>query len=73
VSWLLALLTGATITGYVAIYVSLNGKFCGAQLSAETERLITAWAMVASLTVVVMVVSACLRRHAKRSVSESVE
>lgn len=65
VSLLLAVLAAGTIAGYLVIYVSASGMFCGAPLSPWAARLVVVWTYVLGATALAMVAAVVLRWRAR--------
>lgn len=61
VSLLLAVLAAGTVAGYLVIYVSASGKFCGAPLSPWAARLVVVWTGVLGATALAMAAAVVLR------------
>ncbi|HKN98890.1 MAG TPA: hypothetical protein VJX10_17355 [Pseudonocardiaceae bacterium] len=57
----------ATLAGYVVIFVNAHGRFCNAMLTPGVRTFVLVWALVGVVTIGLLVVSATLRRRARRS------
>jgi hypothetical protein len=64
--WLLVPGASITLGGYVALYVAAEGKGCDARFTALERKWILAWSLAATLTFVLLIVLAQLRRLVTR-------